>query len=106
MRGYYSGSNSICANSRYRLIVSLAVFNSDKSSALVINVVTVFCLDNCYMIGPLNSFIKYPCVDLRVSRLSANDTSLDTYSTSLSLVSTSVDYSTEPKNSMAWHFMV
>jgi hypothetical protein len=49
--GCCSGSNCICSNSLYRPIVFLAVYHSDKSSASVVDVVTVFCLDDCNITG-------------------------------------------------------
>ena len=106
IRDWCSGSNSICLNSRYRPIVSFAVRESESNSASVIDLVTVFCLEYCHIISPWNSFMRYPCVDRRVSGSPANDALLNSWSNSSPLVPTAVVFfPTEPKNAMAWYFV-
>jgi hypothetical protein len=59
-------------------IASFATYNRVRSSASVVDVVTVFCLLAFYVIRPLNSWIMYSCKLLRSTVLSANDASLAT----------------------------
>src|SRR5436190_7381430 len=57
-------------------IASLAVCDRASNLALVLDVVTVFCLLAFHVIAPPNNSIIYPCELLRSSVLSANDASL------------------------------
>jgi len=54
---------------------SLAVWDRDSSSALVVEVVTVACFVDCHIIGLLKSLIRKPCVLRLVARQSAKDAS-------------------------------
>jgi hypothetical protein len=59
-------------------IASFATCDRVRSSALVVDVVTVFCLLAFYVIRPLNSWIIYLYKLLRSTVLSVNDVSLAT----------------------------
>jgi hypothetical protein len=59
-------------------IASFTTCDRARSSTLVVNIVTVFCLLTFYIIRPLNSWIVYPYKLLRSTVLSANDVSLAT----------------------------
>ena len=57
-------------------IASFAVCNRANNSASVLDVVTVSCLFALQAIGPLNSFIIYPCELFLLTELSVNNASL------------------------------
>jgi hypothetical protein len=68
--------NVIALNSLLIKIASFAVCNRANNLASVLDVVTVPYLFALYAIGPLNSFIMYPCKLFLLTELSANDASL------------------------------
>jgi len=68
--------NIITLNSLLIKIASFAVYNRANNSASMLNVVTIPCLFALQAIGPLNSFIIYPCELFLSTELSANNASL------------------------------
>src|SRR5436190_19393855 len=62
--------------SRLVKIAFLAVCDRASNSALVLDVVTVFCLLAFHAIAPSNNSIIYPCELLRFNVLLVNDASL------------------------------
>jgi len=75
IKGLFS-CNVITLNNLLIKIASFAVCNRANNSASVLNVITVPCLFALQAIGPLNSFIMYPCELFLSTELSANDASL------------------------------
>jgi len=65
--------NIITLNSLLIKIASFAVCNRANNSASVLNVVTIPYLFALQAIGPLNSFIIYPCELFLLTELSANN---------------------------------
>jgi len=65
--------NVIALNSLLIKIASFTVYNRANNSASVLNVITVPCLFALQAIGPLNSFIMYPCELFLLMELSVNN---------------------------------
>ena len=72
IKGLFS-LNVIALNSLLIKIISFAVYNRANNSASVLDIVTISYLFALYTIGPLNSFIMYPCELFLLTELSAND---------------------------------
>src|ERR1700722_532530 len=68
--------NVIALNSLLIKIASFAVCDRANNLASVLDVVTISCLFALQAIGPLNSFIMYPCELFLLTELSVNDASL------------------------------
>jgi len=65
--------NIIALNSLLVKIASFTIYNRANNSASVLNVVTIPYLFALQAIGPLNSFIIYPCKLFLLMKLSANN---------------------------------
>jgi len=65
--------NVITLNSLLIKIASFAIYNRANNSASMLNVITIPCLFALQAIGPLNSFIMYPCKLFLLTELSANN---------------------------------
>src|SRR5438045_8486239 len=70
------GSNSIFLKGLCHHMVSFEAYDRARSSASVLEVVTVFCFVECQSAGPPNSLYRKPPVLLRVSGSSAYAASL------------------------------
>src|SRR6266700_2222482 len=72
IKGLFS-LNVITLNSLLIKIASFTVCNRANNSASMLNIVTISCLVALQVIGPLNSFIIYPCKLFLLTELSANN---------------------------------
>src|SRR6266571_2003955 len=75
IKGLFS-LNVIALNNLLIKIASFAVCDKANNLAFILNVVTISCLFALQAIGPLNSFIMYPCKLFLLMELSINNASL------------------------------
>ena len=68
--------NVITLSSLLIKIASFTVYNRANNSASILDVITISCLFALQAIGPLNSFIIYPCELFLLTELSINNASL------------------------------
>jgi len=68
--------NVITLNNLLIKIASFTVYNRANNSASILDVITIPYLFALQAIGPLNSFIIYPCELFLSTELSANNASL------------------------------
>ena len=72
IKGLFS-LNIIALNSLLIKIASFAVCNKANNLASMLNIIIISCLFTLQAIGPLNSFIMYPCKLFLSTELSINN---------------------------------